>query len=50
MDAGASYTSYPMVQQVGAGAGMLAAMVMMGAALAAYRLARFFATIERRNL
>ena len=50
MDAGAIYTSYPMDQQVWAGAGMLAEMVMMGAALAAYRLARFFDTIERRIL
>ena len=50
IDTGAIYTSYPMDQQVWAGAGMLAEMVMMGAALAAYRLARFFDTIERRNL
>ena len=49
-DTGGIYTAYPAGQQVWAGAGMLAEMVMMGGALAAYRMARFFDTLERRNL
>lgn len=50
IDTSAIYTAYPAGQQIWAGAGMLAEMVMMGAALVAYRMARFLDTMERRNL